>query len=187
MQQVNGNLIVMNPGDMIDDTYNDYLKIYLAGSLDFGPRMPWQQKFINGLSMLATPHPESPNIPDYSKYKFVVFNPLVPMNGGPDLNNPDFINKMQWENNMMQSSDAIFFNFLKRASNFNSTIFYYLFAQSGKMVCRCPNESIFFPYLKTISDFYGIPFLGDTGSVITVMDTMFNYIPKFVELSKYNL
>ena len=63
MQQINENLLVLSPGDPYDESYENYLKIYLSGSLDLGGKgISWQEKFINGLSKLTTPHPDSPEI-----------------------------------------------------------------------------------------------------------------------------
>ena len=55
MQQINEHLLVLSPGDPYDPSYENYLRIYLSGSLDFSGKLPWQQKFINGLTKLTTP------------------------------------------------------------------------------------------------------------------------------------
>ena len=188
MQQINENLLVLSPGDPYDESYENYLKIYLSGSLDLGGKgISWQEKFINGLSKLTTPHPDSPEIPDYSKFKFLVFNPLMPVNGEANIGNPEYVQKIQWELGMQQQADVIFCNFLKKSVLVSAISGYLLWAQSGKVVCRCPQECMFYSQVKMISDTYQIPLLGDTGSVIKVMDTIFQIIPKFNELLNYDL
>ena len=188
MQQINENLLVLSPGDPYDVSYDNFLKIYLSGSLDLGNGgIPWQQKFINGLSKLTVPHPESPNIPDYSKFKFLVFNPLMPVNGEANISNPEYVQKVQWELGMQQQADVIFCNFLKKSALISAISGYLLWAQSGKVVCRCPMECVFFPQVKMVSDTFQVPLVGDTGSVIQVMDTIFQSIPKFNELLNYDL
>ena len=51
----------------------------------------------------------------------------------------------------------------------------------------CSYDCMFYSQVKMISDTYQIPLLGDTGSVIKVMDTIFQVIPKFNELLNYDL
>lgn len=188
MQQINENLLVLSPGDQYQETYEDYLKIYLSGSLDLsGKGLSWQEKFINGLSKLTTPHPDAPGIPDYSQYKFLVFNPLMPVNGEASVDNPEYLQKTQWELGMQQQADAIFCNFLKRSTALSAIQGFLLWAQSGKVIVRCPLESTFYSQVKMISDTFQVPMVGDTGSVIKVMESMFTCIPKFNELLNYNL
>lgn len=188
MNQINENILVLSPGDQYDETYENYLKIYLSGSLDIsGKGISWQEKFINGLAKLTTPHPESPEIPDYSAYKFLIINPLMPVSGEPTINNPQFLEKARWELGMMGQADVIFCNFLKKSTMLSAIQGYLLWAQSGKVVCRCPIESTFYSQIKVISDTFGVPMVGDTGSVIKVMDTIFQSIPKFNELLNYNI
>ena len=86
---------------------------------------------------------------------------------------------------MMGQADVLFCNFLKKSTMLSAIQGYLLWAQSGKVVCRCPIESTFYSQIKVISDTFGVPMVGDTGSVIKVMDTIFQSIPKFNELLNY--
>ena len=187
MIQVNENLTVLQPGDQYQEIYANYLKIYLSGSMDVGggDKLPWQQKFINGLEKMTAAN--TPGVPDYSRFKFLLFNPLSPANGEPSLDNPEFLQKMEWEQGMMQQADVIFCNLLKKGVSALSIEPFLLWAQSGKVVCRCPVESMFYPRVKVLSDTYQIPLLGNADSLIQVMDMMFQRIPKFNELLNYNL
>ena len=188
MQQINENLIMLSPGDQLQGVATDCLKIYLSGSLDVsGVGIPWQQKFINGLSKMTVPHPDSPNIPDYSNFKFAVINPLGPANGEPSMDNPEFVQKAQWCLQCQGEADVIFCNFLKKSSLLSAIQDFLVWSQSGKVVVRIPQESLFFPTVSIISGRFGIPIVGDAGSVINVMDTIFNGIPKFQELKQYGL
>lgn len=188
MQQINGNVVMISPGDAYDERFEDYLKIYLSGSLDLGGKStPWQQKFINGLSKLTVKHPNKPELPDYTGFKFLVFNPLVPVNGEPSVDNPEFVQKLNWELEMMERSDVIFCNFLKKSVLISAISGYLLNAQTGKVICRCPIECNFYPQVKVLSDKYGIPLLGNSGSLIDAMKTMFEFIPKFKELANFSL
>ena len=188
MQQINENLIVLSPGDQLQGVADDCLKIYLSGSLDMsGNGIPWQQKFINGLSKMTVPHPEDPSIPDYSMFKFAVINPLGPANGEPTLDNPEYVQKTQWALQCQGMVDVIFCNLLKKSKLPSAINDFLIWAQSGKVVVRAPQESVFFPMISLLSQTFQIPLVSDSGSVIQVMDTMFKSNPKFQELSQYGL
>lgn len=185
MQQINENLIVLSPGDQ---PQNDCLKIYLSGSLDVsGAGIPWQQKFINGLSKMTIPHPENSSIPDYSTFKFAVINPLGPSNGEPTLDNPEYVQKTQWALQCQSEADVIFCNLLRKSTLISSIQDFLVWSQSGKLIVRCPSENVFYPQVSLLSQTFGIPLVGDSGSVIQVMETIFNGIPKFAELKQYGL
>lgn len=188
MQQINENLIVLSPGDPLQEVASDCLKIYLSGSLDVsGSGIPWQQKFINGLSKMTVPHPENPEIPDYSMFKFAVINPLSPSNGEPTLDNPEYVQKAQWSLQCIGESDVMFCNFLRRSKLPSAINDFLVWSQSGKVVVRIPGDSVFFPTVKILSDTFGIPMVGESGSVLQVMDAIFSGIPKFAELKQYGL
>lgn len=188
MQQLNENLLILQPGDIFQETYNDALKIYLSGSLSLdNNKLPWQQKFINGLAKMTVPHPEDQTIPDYSMFKFLIFNPLIPSNGEPTIDNPEYVQKIQWEIQGQTTADVIFCNFLKRSTKLSAIQDFLLWAQSGKVVTRIPIESVFYPTINVLSKSFNIPCVGDTGSVIEVMQTIFTQIPKFNELAQFGL
>lgn len=188
MQQINENLIVLSPGDQLQGIADDCLKIYLSGSLDVsGIGIPWQQKFINGLTKMTTPHPEDQSVPDYSTFKFAVINPLGPSNGEPTLNNPEYVQKTKWALQCQGMADVIFCNVLKKSKLPSAINDFLIWSQSGKVVARVPQESVFFPMVSLLSQAFGIPLVGDSGSVIQVMDAIFNGIPKFQELKQYGL
>lgn len=180
MQQLAENLVILQPGDPYQDLYENYLKIYLSGSLGVS-EIPWQQKFINGLQTFSGRGEK------YGSQKFLVINPLAPVNGEPNLGNPEFVQKTQWELQMMSSADVIFCNFLKKSTSPGALYGYLLWAQSGKVICRCPEESMFFSQVKLVSDCFGVPLLGNTDSVIQVLDTMFKTNQKFSGSLNYGL
>lgn len=188
MQQINENLIILSPGESYGDIGNDCLKIYLSGSLDMsGNGIPWQQKFINGLSKMTVPHPENPELPDYSMFKFAVVNPLGPANGEPTLDNPEYVQKFQWSLQCIGESDVIFCNFLRKSKLPSAINDLLIWAQSGKVVARVPTDSVFYPTIKLLSGAFGIPLVGDSGSVIQAMEAIFNGIPKFAELKQFGI
>lgn len=186
MQPINDNLIVIEPGDPLQGI-DDCLKIYLSGSMDVSGNMPWQQKFINALAKMTVPHPENPEVPDYSMFKFAIINPTCPVNGEPTLDNPEFVQKTQWMIQCQGEADVIFCNLLRKSTNISAILDYFVWAQSGKLVARIPGDNIFYPRAKMISEAFGVPLLGDSGSVIQVFEAIFGSIPKFAELQQFGL
>lgn len=187
MQPINENLVMLSPGDSFQGL-DDCLKIYLSGSLDMsGNGVPWQQKFINGLSKMTAPGPKEPGCPDYSTFKFAVVNPLGPSNGEPILDNPEYVQKMQWSLQCQGEADVIFCNFLKKSKLPSAINDFLVWSQSGKVVVRVPGESVFFPTVKILSEAFHIPVVGDSSSIIKVMEAIFQGIPKFQELTQYGL
>lgn len=190
MQQINPNLIVISPGDPLEEIYGDFIKIYLSGTLSLdSSKICWQQKFINGLNKLMTdtktPLPEG--LPDVRQMKFLIMNPLMPTNGGPTLDNPEFVQKTQWELNCYDASDVIFCNYLKKSNLFQSLQGFFLNSLTGKVIVRCPIDSPFYGTVKLIGQARNIPVLGDSASLIVVLRQMFEYVPKLQELANFNM
>lgn len=186
MQQISQNLYVVSPGDPWDGSLDGCIKIYLSGTVDLGAQLGWQEKFINGLTKLTDPV----NGDDRFKTKsFCIFNPKMPIqNPSPTLDNQEFCNKFRWECQMMGTADIVFCNFMKK-SKAPSAIYGALLnaQQQGKLIIRCPLEYIGYPTIKLLTESYNIPLLGDTGSVINVMDLAFQTCAKFKETNEFGL
>ena len=91
MQQINENLVVITAGEPWEEAMNDYLKIYLGGSIDLGEKFNWHGKFIQGMTKLTDPISGDPR---YNDKKFLIMSPRVPvMNPSPTLDNVEFVNK----------------------------------------------------------------------------------------------
>lgn len=185
MEQINENLLVLGPQDPFDPSYDTFLKIGLSGTVDLNTannRLPWQQKFINGLAALTAPGGQ------YSSYKFVVLNSYMPVqNDTPALDNQEFVQKFQWELQSYQVCDVLFCNFLRKSTLLSAINGFLLNASSGKVIVRCPVESVFYPQIKLISDNFQIPLVGDSDSGLSIINLMFERIPRFMELQKFNL
>jgi hypothetical protein len=185
MQQINENLVVIFAGDPWEEAMNDYLKIYLGGSVDLGEKFNWHGKFIQGLTKLTDPIAGDPR---YNDKKFLIMSPRVPViNPSPTLDNPEFINKKRWEFDMLKKSDVVFCNFLKKATTPGAINELLLMATSGKLVVRCPLDYFNYPTIKTISDSFGFPIFGETANTLDILQYMFTSIPKFVNIQNYGL
>lgn len=187
MQQINQNLVVLNVGDPWDDLYSGYLKIFLSGSTDLSGALKtdWQTKVINAFTRITDPMTGNPN---FNTMKFLIMNPKMPVkNPVPDLSNQEFTTKLQWELQMMQMADGIFCNFLKKSQSPSALYGFLMNAMSQKVVARCPQEYQNYAYINMICIQYGIPMLGDSGTVMDVLNKFFEYIPKFQEVQNFGL
>lgn len=181
MQQLNENIIVLNPGDPLEEIYENYIKIYLSGTLDLNEnKIPWQQKFINALVHLTSQ--KSENLPDLSEIKFLVINPLMPTDGPAVMDNPAFVQKLSWELQFQDQADIIFCNFLKKGKGLSSLTGLLLNAKSEKLVVRCPIDSIFYGMIKVLGQNYGFPVLADSSSALNIIKCMTETNPKLRDL-----
>lgn len=190
MQQLNPNLIVISPGDPLQEVYGDYIKIYLSGTLDLSTdKVPWQQRFVNGLNKLMTdtktPLPEG--LPDIRQMKFLIMNPLMPTQGTPTLDNEAFVQKMQWELSCYDVADVIFCNYLRKSGAMQSLQGFLLNSMTGKVIARCPVDSPLYGTVKLIGQAKNIPVVGDSASLIVILNQMFQFIPKLNELANYGV
>lgn len=185
MQEINKNLIVIGIEDKWDDSMNDYLKIYLCGSIDLGETFNWHDKFISGLGKLVDPKTGDPRFNDK---KYLVMNPRVDIkNPEISLENPEFVAKTEWELQMIRLSDGIFCNFLKKSKSPFGMHGFLLGVSSGRMIVRCPLEYINYPYVKLVTSNLDIPLLGDSGTTIDVLLELFRCAPKFNEVANFGL
>lgn len=182
MQQINENLVILQPGDPIEEIYRDMIKIYLTGTLDLNEnKIPWQQKFINALAKITTSEPIE-GMPDLRGIKFLVINTLAPTNGPATLDNPEFTQKLQWELQNSEMADVIFCNYLKKGKSWGSLGGLLLNAKSEKLVVRCPIDSEFYGYIKILGQNFGFPVVGDSASAMVIIKAMFESVPKLVDL-----
>lgn len=188
MNQVKNNLLVLGPGDQIPDGTEDALKIYLSGTVDLSgnEKFMWQEKFINGMSELVD---QEKGLIMFKKYNYIIFNPYyVPQNPAPHIMNPEFTNLKMWETQCLEVADGIFCNFLKRSTSAIPLFEFGYTARSGKLVVRCPEEYQNYALVKFYCENFNIPLLpGKTGSILSVLQSLFAYCPKFQELGNSNL
>jgi hypothetical protein len=174
MQQINENLVVLQPGDPFEEIFGDMIKIYLSGTLDLigGPnKLPWQQKFINALAKISSEEPRE-GMPDLRNIKFLVINPLAPTDGPMSLDNDGFVQKIQWELQCQEQADIIFCNFLKKGKDWNSLTGLLLNSKGNKLVVRCPIDSEFYGLIKILGQNFEFPVVGDSASAYVIVKAM---------------
>ena len=183
MLQVSEKIIVLNPGDQLPQITNNSVKIYLAGTQDFSnAENDWQQKFINGLVPLTDP---LKGLLMFKSTNFIIFNPHVPFESpaAPNLDNPQFIQVMQWRMSMMDQADMVFLNLLNKSKSPVPVLEFGLLANTNKLVVRCGEEYMLYSQIRLYCEKYNIPLLTGKTSVKDVMLAGGNYIQKVTDAS----
>lgn len=191
MEQISETVAIISGGEPIPAGFEDSIKIALLGSSDLNPMQTndWQSKFAQGLVLITNTEPGK-GIIMYRGMKFLILNckSWNPANPTMDFNNPEFVNKVGYDLEMADAADCIFYNFLKKSTALNPMIEFALTARTGKMICRCPIEYQNYAYVRLICERYNIPLLpGATTSVLSVLQTMYAFIPKFQEIQRFQL
>lgn len=183
MQQVANNIVVLNPGDQIPQNTQDSIKLYLAGTMDFGSQEnDWQGKIIQGLAYLTDPYK---GLIMYKNANFIILNPKVmPTTGtAPGLDNPEFVQQMQWRMQMVDQADVVFLNILKKSQSPIPLLEFGSLVQSGKLVVRTSEEYPYYAQLRLYCEKYNVPLLTGKTTVKNVLLAMGSFLPKFRDLN----
>ncbi len=187
MIQISDKIIVLNPGDQLPQMTNDAIKVYLGGTMDFGSsENDWQQKFIDGLVKLTDPLRGLLMIRGAS---WIIFNPHVPatQNLAPTLDNPEFVQTMQWRMQMMDLADFVFINLMNKSVSPVPVLEFGSLVTSGKLVVRCGEQYQIYSQIRMYCEKYNIPLLTGKTSVKDIILCAGNYIEKFRDLQQMQL
>lgn len=189
MEQLSDNILVIGPMEQPPvGTENSFI-IYLAGSQDISgnDKYKWQDKFIKACTEIFDKGEKG--LAPFNQYNYILINPYyVPQNPYPNIMNEEYTAFKNWELEAMNLSTGIFLNFLKRSTSPIPLFTLGYACQSGKLVCRCPDEYFQSGLVRTVCTKYGIPFLpGRIGSVLSVIQNFFSFIEGFQSANKYQL
>jgi hypothetical protein len=175
MQQLSPNVLVLNVGDQIPQ--GDYIKIYLAGSEDLNPsNEKWQDKLCNAMVTL-TDGPGAISVFKGKNWMFI--NPMMApqMDPTPSMLNPEFVNKLTWQTDMMNAADGIFLNFLKRSVSPLPLYTFGLTVNCGKLVVRCSEEYFQYGLVSFMCGRHSVPLLPNKSTVKDVIWAFFSLLP----------
>ena len=188
MEQVSDNILVIYPGEMFPEGTENSIKILLSGSIDTreDKKYDWASKFIEGLKSLTSP---DKGLIQYQGLNFIIANSFVsPGNPAANIMNPEFQQKTNWMFQMIAGCDAIFINFLKKSTSAIPLFWFGYCCSSGKCVVRCPEEYINYGIVRMTCQNHSISLLpGRVGNVLSVLQALAVYTPKFQEVQKYQL
>lgn len=181
MLQVSDKIIVLNPGDQLPQITNNSVKIYLAGTQDFASaENDWQQKFINGLVPLTDPFK---GLLMFKSTNFIIFNPHVPFQSpaAPNLDNPQFVQVMQWRMSMMDQADMVFLNIMNKSQSPVPILEFGTLVNSNRLVVRCGEQHGMYSQIRLYCEKYNVPLLTGKTSVKDVMLAGGNFIQKTMD------
>lgn len=136
--------MIQKPGEPIYRLW-DKTKIFLAGTIDNGASVNWQDRFAKILVE---------SIPD-----IVVYNPRNDKwdtDMLPTLDNPEFRAQVEWELDGLHTADYIIMNFLPTSKSPITLLELGLFANDGKILMLCPEEFYRSGNVNFICETYGI-------------------------------
>lgn len=182
------NIVVLSPGDQFIDA-PEALKIYLAGSMSAieGDGFDWQGKFIEGLNILTN---SDRALLQFKGKKFVVCNPRSVVKDTRRIpENPEFVAAEDWKFSAIEYCDGVFCNFLKKSHDSLPILELGYLLRSGKTVVRVPSEYGNYGTVKYLCQRFQIPMLpeGRAGDVLSVLQTMFAYVPRFQQIQGLQL
>lgn len=187
MIQLSDKVTVVYTGEELPAITNDAVKIYLAGTIDFGSEENnWQSKFEQGLVQLCDPIKGLLLLKGVS---FLIFDPRVPLPNGlaPTLDNPDFVAAQTWRMTAMDQADFVFCNILNKSISPIPVLEFGSLLRSGKLVVRCGEKHQIYSHIRMFCEKFAVPLLTGKTSVKDVILCAGNYIQRFQELQQLSL
>lgn len=135
------NLQVIYPPNFLSI---EYRSVFLAGSIEMGKAIDWQQAIINELC----------------SYEITILNPRRldwDSSWKEDIKEAKFYEQVQWELKAQEQADMIVMFFAPETKSPISLLELGLFAQSGKMVVCCPDGFWKKGNVDIVCERYGVP------------------------------
>lgn len=141
--------IIKPPHPITERNYRK-ISIFLAGSIEMGVAIDWQQSVIDRF------YTEFPNVN--------IFNPRREewdSSWVQSISNPQFYQQVNWELNALEKSEIIYLYFAPDTKSPISLLELGLFAHTGKMVVCCPEGFWRKGNVDIVCDRYNIPVFSD--------------------------
>lgn len=181
MQQLSDRVVVIYPGDEVPQLTGDAIKLYLGGTMDFASSAnDWQSKFCQALVELTDPFK---GLLMYKNTNWLIFNPhvLPRTSNPPDLQNPEFVQTMQWRMNGQDMADIIFLNILNKSVSQSPILEFGSNLQSKKLIVRCGEVHPMYSQIRLYCEKYNVPLLTGKTSVKDVLLSAGGFLQKFQE------
>jgi hypothetical protein len=186
MQQLNEKIIVLNPGDEVPQMTGDAIKLYLGGTMDFASsENDWQSKFCEAMVNLTDP---LKGLLMYKNTNWIIFNPHVPFQSpaAPNLDNPAFVQTMQWRLSGQDMADIIFLNIMNKSQSPVPILEFGSNLRSGKLIVRCGEMHPMYSQIRMYCEKYNVPLLTGRTSVKDVLLSAGGFLQKFQDLQSNN-
>ena len=137
-------------------------KIFLAGSIEMGSAVNWQQKIVDDLKGLKRLVFLNPRRDDWdSSWK-------------QELNNPHFYEQVTWELDMLDDADHIIMYFDPNTKSPISLLELGLYADSGKLIVCCPQGFWRKGNVDIVCQRYNIPLFENIETLIVELKCRIN-------------
>ncbi len=165
------------PGDNISKRtrVGKIKSIFLAGTIDNGDSLDWQQQFIEAIAKPYTASSRGISLGTGIKWyrDVIIFNPRRrdwDASWEQTIENPQFYQQVAWELNALDKADIIVMNLLEGSKSPISLLELGLYAATGKMVVICPKKFYRKGNVDFICEKYDIPQVKDIDEAIQLID-----------------
>lgn len=141
---------IIKPPQPITDREIQYKSVFLAGSIEMGVAVDWQQEVVDYLK---------PRV-----FNVNIFNPRREewdSSWEQDIKNPQFYQQVNWELNSLEKCEIIYLYFSPETKSPISLLELGLFAHTGKMIVCCPEGFWRKGNVDIVCDRYNIPIFSD--------------------------
>lgn len=186
MIQLSDKITVLNPGDQVPQMAEGAIKLYLGGTMDFGSAdNDWQTKFCNAMVNLTDP---LKGLLMYKNTNWIIFNPHVPFQSpaAPNLDNPAFVQTMQWRMSSQDMADIVFLNIMNKSQSLSPILEFGSNLQSGKLIVRCGDQHVMYSQIRLYCEKYNVPLLTGKTSVKDVLLSAGGFLQKFQDMQSNN-
>ena len=131
----------IKPPQYFESTISDHNSIFLAGSIEMGKAVDWQQEFTQAFTNNKGPTSTSTTTTTENN-NLLILNPRREdwdSSWEQSKDHPEFRAQVEWELKAQEQADVIVMYFAPGTQSPITLLELGLFAQSGKLICCCPN------------------------------------------------
>ena len=137
--------------DTIDLADCPTISMFLAGTIEMGNSIDWQDKFVSDLKKIAETKDKN------DMRNILVYNPRRDDGFTDDPEDMEY--QVNWELDHLESCDMIIMNILPDSKSPISLMELGLFARSGKLTVICPKEFYRYDNVRIVCKRYGVQLL----------------------------
>lgn len=142
-------VIEVQPHFWEPEDQENYKKVFLAGTIDMGKSIDWQDQLVEFFNEYAL-----------GDVDYLLFNPRRDASyGGFTDNKPEMEYQINWELERLENADLVFMNILGTSYSPISLLELGLFAKTGKLVVVCPPDFYRYQNVKITCERYGVTLL----------------------------
>ena len=144
---------VIKPDNKTKFSTENSIKIFLAGSIEMGKAIDWQDDITNRINEFS-----------FTTGNITIYNPRRDSwdsNWEQSEINPEFRYQVNWELNKLEESDIIFLNFVEDTMSPISLLELGHFASSGKIIACAPKKFYRRGNVEVVCSRFSVPLFDD--------------------------